>query len=141
MRPWLSLDNVVLQDLLKIGRIVVFEGDDRGARQPTSCHQRSVVELIADDQTSLSYQGRYHRRVRPKAHSKYHCRLFVDEPRYHLFSLAVNGEGSELGARTVDTDGLRLETLRDAVGTLAMGLGKSQIVVRAEIVDLEFPSR
>ena len=124
----------LVQQLFGVGRVLVAEDLDLGARQASAVDDAGVVQLVGDDEVFFAEDRRYRSRVRREARLKDDAGFDILEARDLLLQLHVERHGAGDRAHRARPDAILACRLQRRLAQLGMG-GQAEVVVGRKVDD------
>jgi hypothetical protein len=125
----LALRDSLTHNTLKVGHIVMLEGLNDSTRETSTDTDRSVVELIRDNKTTLGDDGGERARVCNVTHREDHRSGLSNKVGNLALNLQSKIRGTRSTPRAAEADAVPLNTLLHSVSTGTLRLGKTKVVV------------
>merc|ERR1719230_1875713 len=129
MSSRLTVTNGIANFLLQVCHVVVLENSDKRLRKSSAKDERSVVELIGNDQSSFAHERGDVHGIGGESHAEgdgvFGAQEFGDE----RFQLAVDFHGAEFPARAGDAAPVAQRGLARSRKARPFVLGETQVVV------------
>ena len=115
-----------------MGNVFVAEDKNLRPRKTAAINDRSVIELIRDDEVVLAQKRRNRSRVRREARLKHHASLDVFKARDFLLQLHVYFHGARDRAHRARPDAILARRFQRRFPQFGMS-GEAQVIVRGKI--------
>ena len=123
---------VLFEDALAVLHVLVLENLDRGSGKTRAIDDRSVIQLVGNNQIVFSQNCRHRSRVGRKSRLKHHAGFHLLERRDLLLQLQMQFHGASNRANGPRTRAVSLHRVQRGFAQRLVR-GQPQVVVRSEV--------